>query len=96
MKRRLNLTIDADVYDALQELPRRVSVSEVVSWVLKSVAEDFKRHGFKTDAEYIQWLESTPDGRDYRDRLTEHWGPGIKKIDAALDKAKKAVKPGKK
>lgn len=96
MRKKLTLTITTDAYDAMQELPRRVSVSEVVSWVLKSMAEDFKRHGFKTDAEYVQWLESTPEGRDYRDRLTEHWGPGIKKIDAVVDKAKKAVKLGKK
>ncbi len=38
MKKKLNLTIDEDVYYSLDDFPRRVSISEIVTWVLRGMA----------------------------------------------------------
>lgn len=91
MKKKITLSLDDDVYDALQEFPRKVSLSEVVSWVLRSMFQDIKAGRELTTKELQAWMDSTPEGRDYRDRLTEHLGPTFDKIDAAVDKVKKAV-----
>ncbi len=93
MKKRLNLTIDSDIYDALQELPRKVNISEVVTWVFKILLEDFKKGGELNKEELDKFLRNTPWGKDFQERLREHWGPGIEKIDAKVEKIKGAVKP---
>jgi len=93
MKKRLNLTIDSDVYDALQELPRKVNISEVATWVFKILLEDFKKGGKLGKEELDKFLSNTPGGKDFQERLREHWGPGIQKIDAKVEKIKSAVKP---
>jgi hypothetical protein len=92
MKKRLNLTIDAEVYDMIKELPRKVSISEVVSFVLNALYKEFKLRRELTQEEIDKWIEKTPEGRDFRHRLTEHWGPSIKKIDETFNKVKKTVK----
>lgn len=93
MKKRLNLTIDSDVYDALQELPRKVNISEVVTWVFKILLEDYKKGRELTKEELDDLLKRTTGGKDFQERLREHWGPGIEKIDAKIEKIKSAVKP---
>jgi len=80
------------VYDALQELPRKVSVSEVVSWTLRAMLRDLKNGKEFSQEDFDKWIESTPAGRDYRERLTEHWGPSIRKIDDSVEKVKQIVK----
>ncbi len=95
MKERMTITIDKDIYDFLQELPRKVSISEVLTFVVKAVFEDIKAGRELTDTELKQWLESTPEGKDFRERLQEHWGPTLKKIDDSIEKVKNSVK-GKK
>ena len=93
MKKRLNLTIDSDVYDALQELPRKVNISEVATWVFKILLEDFKKGRELTKDELDDLLRRTSGGKDFQERLREHWGPRIEKIDAKVEKIKSAVKP---
>ena len=66
MRKKLTLTIDPDVYDELQKLPRSISVSEVISWFLKSMLEDIKRGGKFSQEEFEKWVESTPEGRGGR------------------------------
>ena len=92
MKKRLNLTIDDDVYAMLQELPRKVSVSEVVSYVLKAMFQDLKKGRELTDDEFNKWIESDPKLKDFRERLREHWGPSIEKIDETVEKVKNSVR----
>jgi len=92
MKKRLNLTIDDDVYDMIKELPRKVSISEVVSFVLRGLYKELKLGRELTQEEVDQWIESSPEGRDFRERLKEHWGPTIEKIDETFEKVKKTVK----
>jgi len=93
MKKRLNLTIDSDIYDALQDLPRKVNISEVVTWVFKIILEDLKKGGELNKEELDKFLRNTPGGKDFQERLREHWRPGIEKIDAKVEKIKGAVKP---
>ena len=92
MRKKLTLTIDPEVYDMIKDLPRKVSISEVVSWVLKSMYQDIKKGRELTQEEFNKWVESTPEGRDFRERYREHWGPSIKKIDETVEKVKKTVK----
>lgn len=96
MKKKITLSLDDDVYDALQEFPRKVSLSEVVTWTLRAVFKDIKAGKELTAKELQKWMDSTPEGRDYRERLSEHWGPKLEKIDATVAKVKKAVRAPKK
>ena len=52
MKKRLNLTIDKSIHDEIGELPRKVSISEMVSWILKCLVEGVKLDGM-TSKEFI-------------------------------------------
>ena len=92
MRKKLTLTIDAEVYDMIKELPRKVSISEVVSFVLKGMYQDLKKGREMTDEEFKQWMESSPELSDFRERLREHLGPSFNKIDAKVEKIKQIVK----
>ena len=96
MKERMTISIDKEIYDTLQELPRKVSLSEVVTWMLKAMFQDIKAGRELKSKELKEWIESTPEGKDFRESLIEHWGPGIEKIDNAIEKVKEAVKIVKK
>ncbi len=95
MRRKLTLTIDAEVYDMIKELPRKVSISEVVSFVLKGLYKELKLGRELRQEEIDRWLESTPEGRDFRERLKEHWGPAIYKIENTVNGIREKVKPKK-
>jgi len=96
MRKKLTLTIDADVYDMIKELPRKVSISEFVSWMLKGMYEDIKKGRELTQEEVTAWIEKTPEGRDFRERLKEHWGPTLDKIDNTLNGVKEKITPKRK
>lgn len=91
MRKKLTLTIEPEVYDMIKDLPRKVSISEVVSFVLKAMVEDLKKGRELTQEEFDKWIESTPEGRDFRERFREHWGPSIWKINETVEKVKKTV-----
>ena len=98
MKERMTITIDKEIYDFLQELPRKVSISEVLTFVVKAAFKEIKDGRELTDTEFQQWMDSTPEGKDFRERLIEHWGPTFNKIDSSIEKVKKnvGIKKGKK
>ncbi len=96
MKKRLAITIDEDVLSELEQLPRKVSISEVITWVVKAALQDIKAGRELSAKELQEWMDSTPEGRDFRKRLQEHWGATIEKIDNTVEKAKRIVKPKKK
>ncbi|MBI5849312.1 MAG: hypothetical protein HZB31_15430 [Nitrospirae bacterium] len=96
MKERMTVTIDKEIYDLLQELPRKVSISEVLTFLVKAAFKEIKEGRELTDTELQQWLDSTKEGEDFRERLIEHWGPTFKKIDDSIEKAKGSVKGKKK
>ena len=95
MRKKLTLTIDPEVYDLIKELPRKVSISELVSWALKGVFEDIKKGRVLTQEEFDVWIRKTPEGRDFKERAREHLGPKIRKMDASIEKVKKTIKPKK-
>lgn len=92
MRKKLTLTIEPEVYDMIKELPRKVSISEVFSWILKTMFEEFKRGNF-TQEEFENWVNSTPEGRDFIERARAQFRPSIRKVEASLEKVKDAVKP---
>lgn len=51
MKRKINLTIDSELYAALEELPRKVSVSEIANFLLTCYMEMIKKGGRLTDSD---------------------------------------------
>ena len=85
MKKRVSFTVDEDVYDDLQAVPRGVSVSEVINWILKSMIQDIKKGRELTQEEFDQWIESTPEGRDYRERFLNKYGHLFKRLKYGLN-----------
>ncbi len=96
MRKKLTLTIDADAYDMIKELPRTVSISEFVSFIIKAMYQDIKRGRELTQEEFNKWMESDPKLRDFRERLREHWGPAIIRIDDTINEIKEKIKPQRK
>ncbi len=68
MRKKITLSIDSDVYDNLDELPRKVSVSEFVNLMLKAYIEMFKRGAMPTD-EQLDEIIAKMGGEEFRDRL---------------------------
>jgi hypothetical protein len=93
MRKQITLTIDSEVYDKIKDTPMKVSISEVVSWVLKGMVEDLKKGREMTSAEVKAWMEQTAEGKDFRDRLIAHWGPTIYAIEDSLGNIKDKIKP---
>ena len=91
MRKKLTLTIDSEVYDTIKELPRKVSISEVFSYILKAMYQDLKKGGELKQDELQAWIDSDPKLKDFQERLIEHWGPGAERIDRTVQKVKSAV-----
>lgn len=89
MKKRINLTLDEDVYNVLGELPRKVSVSELVNWLLKVFIAELKAGRELTDDELIELTDSMEGGKDFRMRMKAQVGPKLEKARHLIDKAKK-------
>ncbi len=89
MKKKLTLTIDDDVYNSLGDLPRRVSVSEVVSLFLRAVVADVQG---MSDDEFKEYLESDPRRKEVREYVKEKIGPFFDKVDDHVDNVKKTLK----
>jgi predicted CopG family antitoxin len=95
MRKKLTLTIDSEVYDMIKELPRKVSISEVVSWLLKSMYQDLKKGRELTQEELNEWLDSTLEGRDFHERFRERFGPTVKQLETSINAVKQKIGPGK-
>jgi predicted CopG family antitoxin len=90
MKKRINLTLDEDVYEGLGEIPRRVSVSELVNWLLKVFVAELKAGRELTSDELIKLTDNMSNGEDFRKRFKEQFGPKLEKVQHLLDTGKKA------
>jgi hypothetical protein len=91
MKKRINLTIDGDLYDDLEYLPRKISVSEVTNLLLKAFIAEVKKGHELTDKEVKALADSIGDGT-LRERMQEQWGPKFDKIDQLVNGVKKRLK----
>jgi predicted CopG family antitoxin len=96
MKKKITISLDSDVYDALQELPRKVSISEVISWIVRAQLQEIKNGKEMSSEELKKWTDATPEGQDFRERLKDHWGPAVNKIDDSINIIKSKLKPSKK
>jgi hypothetical protein len=90
MRKRLNLTVNEDVYEEIKFLPmpRGVSISEIVTWILKAMTEDVKPGGM-TEEEFIKYMDSDPRGREVRKYLQEKIGHILEKVEKVKPKGKK-------
>jgi hypothetical protein len=98
MKKRITLTIDDVLYDALEELPRKVSVSEVANLLLTCYVEMFKKGGRLTDSDLDAIIENA-GGQEFLQRFKTTLKPFFDKLGHAetLEKISNlAVKPDKK
>ena len=87
MKRSLNLSIDVDLYKELDNLPRRMSVSEVTSFLLRCYMEILKKGRMPTDEEFDVIVEKM-GGQDFVERMRISLGPTVERIDVATESIK--------
>ena len=78
MKKRICLTVDEDVLSGLKQIPRGVSISEVVNWVLKAMIEDVKPNGM-SEKEFLKYMDNDPRGREVRAYLQDKLGHIVEK-----------------
>jgi predicted CopG family antitoxin len=95
MKKKLTLTIDSDVYDQLGYLPRKVSISEITTFVLRVLLEQTKKGRELTDKEFDTMLE-TAGGKEFAQGVRATFGPTFEKIENGLGTIKKMLRGGKK
>lgn len=89
MKKRVSFTVDEDVIERLKKVPREVSISEIVNWVLRAMFEDVKPGGI-SEEEFIKFMDNDPRGREVRKFLQDKLGPIIEKGRKAKEKVTKA------
>lgn len=95
MKKRLNLTIDEDVHEGLKNLPRGVSISEVVSWILRAMVEDVKPGGM-SEEEFFEFMDNDPRGHEVREYLREKLGPIVYPVQDAIEAKRNLIKQKRK
>ena len=90
MKKRASFTIDEDVIEGLKLVPRGVSVSEFVNFMLKGLLAELKgaNVAFGTREEYEKWVNSDPELKRIREALREAWGPPVWKVADKLTEVK--------
>ena len=67
-RKKLTLTIDGDVSDEIEELPRKVSISEFVNFMLKGYVETFKK-GRVLSKEEVDEIVAKMGGEEFRQRI---------------------------
>jgi len=87
MKKSLNLSIDVDLYNELDNLPRRLSVSELTSFLLRCYMEMLKNGRMPTDEEMDVIVEKM-GGQDFVERMQKSLGPTVDRIDVVTEYVK--------
>lgn len=82
--------IDSDIYEGLKEVPRSVSLSDMMNVIIRSAIEDLKKfpHGM-TEEEMREWRKADPKRLETIKYIREDLGFG-KYVDAIADTVKKA------
>ena len=89
MKKKLTLTIDEEVYEGIKDLPRRVSISESVSIILRLLVEGLKG---KTPEEARRVLLSDASTKEAFEYLSDNLKPYFRAEDELKAKLKKGLK----
>ena len=92
MKKRVAFSVDEDVYDGLKQVPRGISVSEVVNWLLRALITDIQG---MPDEEFRKFMENDPRGKEVRKYLQDKLLPFFDTVDSGVEKVKKTLKPRK-
>jgi hypothetical protein len=89
MKKRITVTIDDAIYDEITKLPRKVSISEMVNFFLKVAVEEIKEGREMGSEELRKFVKQMPGGGDdFLERMEEHLGPKIDRIEKSVEKIK--------
>ena len=89
MKKRVTFSVDEDVFEGLKDVPRGVSVSEIVSWFLRAIITDIQG---MSDEEFRKIMDNDPRGKEVRKYLQEKLLPVLDKVDEGVDNVKKTLK----
>ncbi len=89
MKKRVAFSVDEDVYDGLKQVPRGISVSEVVNWLLRALITDIQG---MPDEEFRKFMENDPRGKEVRKYLQDKLLPFFDTVDSGVEKVKKTLK----
>lgn len=92
MKKRVAFSVDEDVYDGLKQVPRGISVSEVVNWLLRALITDIQG---MPDEEFRKFMENDPRGKEVRKYLQDKLLPFFDSVDSGVEKVRKTLKPKK-
>jgi hypothetical protein len=92
MKKRVAFSVDEDVYDGLKQVPRGISVSEVVNWLLRALITDIQGMPYE---EFRKFMENDPRGKEVRKYLQDKLLPFFDTVDSGVEKVKKTLKPKK-
>jgi hypothetical protein len=99
MKKRICLTVDEYVYEGLKNVPRGVSVSEMVSWFLRGIIEEVTPGGMSPE-EFVKLMDNDPRGKEVRQHIKRTLGPILNpvfdKVDEVTDGLKAKIKHKKK
>ncbi|MBF0556390.1 MAG: hypothetical protein HQK96_17875 [Nitrospirae bacterium] len=91
MKKRITLTIDEEVYEKLQDMPKRVSISEVVNYLIDAFIEEVKRGHSMNQGELKEWIEGTKEGRDFKIRFIEQYSPVLQRVTEKIEDIKEIL-----
>ncbi len=92
MRKKLTLSIDDDVYEGLQEVPRKFSVSDFVSFMLRGMLQEFKGGRIAFDQkEFEKWVKSDPELKRIREGIREAWGPTVWKVGDKVKAVKENI-----
>lgn len=96
MKKKITLSIDSDLYADLDMLPRKVSVSEITTFLLKVFVEETKRGRELTEEEFDA-VVSSMGGKEFVERTKAAFGPTFEKVEngASFIKSLFAIKSKK-
>ncbi len=70
----------------------KVSITELARWVLLGMYQDLKTGFQMSDEECRKWIDSTPDGKEFRKRLNYQYGTSVDRVEDLVVSA--AVKLG--
>ncbi len=92
MKKRVTFTVDEDLYESIQKIPRGVSLSARINWLLKALISVIKG---MSDEEFRKIMDSDPEGKLAHKYFKEKYGPVLDEVENKIEAAKKSLKKKK-
>lgn len=86
LRHKILLLIDEDLYYALKELPRTISISDIVNILLKLFLGELQASCKMTEKELEKWIRKDSQQTKIRTYLREKFLPYIDKMDAVMNK----------